>query len=67
MGRFVALDEDFHIPFDRRMAWVLVDMDVSHGLPTEVEILYKERLLVQKLDYIHVSFRWSWCHDTGHL
>jgi len=67
IGRFVAVDEDFHLSFDKRMAQVLVELDVSLGLPDEVEILCKERLLVQKLDYLHVPFRCSRCHDTGHL
>ena len=42
VGRFVAVDDDFHLTFDKRMARVLVEMDVSHGLPAEVEILCKE-------------------------
>ena len=42
-------------------------MDITHGLLVEVEILCKERLLVQRLDYLHVPFRCSRCHDTGHL
>ena len=42
VGRFVAVDDDFHLSYDKRMARVLVEMDISHGLPAEVEILYKE-------------------------
>ena len=56
IGRFVAVGEDFHLSFDKRMSRVLVELDISHGLPAEMEILCKERLLVQKLDYLHVSF-----------
>ena len=59
VDRFVAVDEDFHLTFDKRMARVLVEMDISHRLPAEVEILCKERLLVQRLDYLHVLFRCS--------
>ena len=43
---YVAVDEDFHLTFDKRVAWVLVELDVSHGLPVEVEILCRDRLLV---------------------
>ena len=67
MGRFVVVDEDFHLSYDKRLAHVLVEMDVSHGLSAKVEILFKERLLVQRLDHLHVPFRCSRCHDTGHL
>ena len=67
IGRFVAMDEDFHISFDKRMAQVLVELDISLGLPAKVEILCNEHLLVQKHDYLHVLFRYRRCHDTGHL
>ena len=50
VGCFVVVDEHFHLSFDKRLARVLVEMDVSHGLSTEVEILCKERLLIQNLD-----------------
>ena len=46
MGRFVAVDEDFHLSFDKRVVWALVEMDISFVLPAEVEILHKEQLLV---------------------
>ena len=67
IGRFVAVDEDFHLSFDKRMARVLVEFDISHGLPAEVEILCKERLLVQKLDYLHMPFHCSRCQEIRHL
>ena len=63
IGRYVAVDEDFHLTFDKRVARVLVELDVSHGLPAEVEILCKDRLLVQRLDYLHVPFRCSICRE----
>ena len=42
IGKFVAVDEDFHLSFDKIMAQVLVDMGVSLGIPAKVEILCKE-------------------------
>ena len=44
---FVAVEDDYHLTYDKRMERVLVEMDISHGLPTEIEILCKEHLLVQ--------------------
>ena len=61
IGWFMAVDEDFHLTFDKRVARVLVELDVTLGLPAEVEILCKDCLLVQRLDYLHVPFRCSIC------
>ena len=42
-------------------------MDISRGLPVKVDILCNECLLVQRLNYLHVPFRCSYCHVVGHL
>ena len=67
IGRFVAVETDFLLVFDKRVAKVLVEMDVSSGLPADVEVLCGERLFIQKLDYLRVPFRCSLCHETRHL
>ena len=41
IGRFVSIEEDFHLIFDERMAKVLVGIDISSGLPAEIKILCK--------------------------
>ena len=46
IGWFVAMEADFHLAYDKRIARVLVEMDISLGLPAKVEILCNERLLV---------------------
>ena len=46
IGQFVAMEVDFHLAYDKRIARVLVEMDISLGLPVKVEILCNERLLV---------------------
>ena len=46
IGRFVAMEAYFHLAYDKRIARVLVEMDISLGLPAKVEILCNERLLV---------------------
>ena len=45
-GRFVNVEADFHLLFDKRVARILVEMDISLGLRAEVEILCNKRLLV---------------------
>ena len=61
------VEPDFHLAYDKRIACVLVELDVSQGLPAEVEILCGEHLIVQKLDYLRVPFRCSICRETRHL
>ena len=67
IGWFVAIETNFLLDFDKRVARVLVEMDVSLGLPADVEVLCGECLFIQKLDYLRVPFRCSICHETGHL
>ena len=67
IGRFVAVETDFLLAFDKMIARVLVELDVSLGLPAEVEILCGECLFIQKLDYLRVPFRCSIYHETGRL
>ena len=67
IGHYVAVDEDFHLTYDKRVAQVLVELDVMRGSPAKVEILCNDCLLVQRLDYLHVPFRCSNHRDMGHL
>ena len=67
IGRFVALEKYFPTSFDKRTARVLVELDVSRGLLPEIEINCNSVVITQKLDYLKMSFRCSYCHETGHL
>ena len=57
IGRFVAIEEDFMNTYDKRMAKILVEMDISKGMPADVEILCLERLFSQRLVYLSIPFR----------
>ena len=67
IGRFVVLDDDFMNSYDKRMAKISVELDISKRLPVEIEILCRERLFIQRLDYQGIPFRCSCCRETGHL
>ena len=67
IGRFVSVEDDFLQVYDKRIARILVEMDISRGLPAEVELLCGERLLIQRLDYLYVPFRCGICRSIGHL
>jgi len=51
---------------DKRMAWILVEFDVSIGLPTEIDISWGASF-AHRLDYCKVPFRCHLCHKTSHL
>ena len=67
LGRFVALEKDFHLIFDKRMAKVLVEMDVSKGLLPDINIVCSISIFTQRLDYLNMPFRCSYYHETGDL
>ena len=67
IGHFVDIDEDFMNSYDKRMARILVELDILKGLPAEIEILCWERLFTQRLDYQGIPFRCSCFQETGHL
>ena len=67
IGHFVTVEEDFMNSYDKRMAKILVEMDISVGLLADVEILCHEHLFSHHLDYLNIPFRCSCCRDVGHL
>ena len=48
IGRFVAVEDDFLHSYDKRMAKILVEMDLTTRLPAEIEILCLERIIQQR-------------------
>ena len=67
IGRFVAVEDDFMHSYDKRMEMILVELDITDGLPVEIEILFLDRLFTQRLDYLRIPFHCSRCRDVGHL
>ena len=49
------------------MAKVLVEIDITKGLIPEIDILCGDRVFTQRLDYLYMSIRCNFCHETGHL
>lgn len=67
VGKFIRLDRNSLYGMDRRIAKLMVEFDMSLGLPTEVEIVWGTRSFIQRLDYYKLLFRCFSCHETGHL
>ena len=44
IGCFVALEKDFHLIFDKWIAKVLVEVDITKGLIPELKIVYGDRV-----------------------
>ena len=49
------------------MAKVLVEVDITKGLISEIDIVCGDFVTTQRLDYLHMSFRCNYCHKMGHL
>jgi hypothetical protein len=67
LGRFICLDDSLLKGSDRKMARILVELDVHAGLPETLDIIWRGRTVTQCLDYLGIPFRCTSCHRTGHL
>jgi hypothetical protein len=67
LGRFIAHDSSSLTGSSRKLGRVLVEMDISTGLPENLEIEWRGRKLIQTLDYLGLPFRCNICRETGHL
>ena len=45
----------------------MVELDISKGLLPEIDLLYGDPVITQRLDYLHMPFRCNYSHETGHL
>jgi hypothetical protein len=67
LGSFVSLDDSVMSAPSRKMGKILVEIDIHIGLPKIMEIDWRGRRVVQRLDYLRIPFRCSYFHKTGHL
>lgn len=67
LGKFVQLDLASLQSFDKICATIMIEVDVTNGLPAEIEIKWGHETRIQKVDYWKISFRCHHCHSMGHL
>jgi hypothetical protein len=67
LGRFLKLDEVGLRSEDKRMARILVELDLHAGLMDSIEIEWRGQVVIQKLDYQGLPFWCLNCRRTGHL
>ena len=61
ISSFMLIEDDKLLGFDRSAPRVMVDMDLSNGLPDELEVQWEGGTFVQRLDYWKVAFRCHYC------
>jgi hypothetical protein len=61
LGRFIKVDEKVLNSSDRCMAKILVEVDIHGGLLETIEIDWHVFIYKQRLDYLGVLFRCSFC------
>jgi hypothetical protein len=67
LGRFISLDVQSLNSSSRKMGRILVEIDITAGLPEKLDIVWRGRTLQQPLDYLGLPFRCNLCRETGHL
>jgi len=67
LGKFILIDPSTFESFVRKMGKILVGIDVHDGLPKAIDIEWCGHLIIQRMDYMGIPFRCSWCRGTGHL
>jgi hypothetical protein len=57
LGRFISFDSGSLSGSSRKMGKVLVEIDITAGLPENLEIVWRGRKSLQPLDYLGIPFR----------
>jgi hypothetical protein len=67
LGDFLDADMSFEVTKQRKVARVLVNLNVREGLGEERDLTWGDYMYSQKLNYKNISFRCRRCHQYGHL
>jgi hypothetical protein len=67
LGDFLEADMTFEETKQRKVARILVNLNVREGLGEEVDLRWGSYTHTQSLDYENVPFRCRRCHQYGHL
>jgi len=67
LGSFIAMEHDLLSACSKKIGKILVEFDIHGGLTELLEIDWRGRRIVERLNYLEIPFRCSICHKTGHL
>ena len=66
LGNFLEVDFSFNSTGLKRVAHILVSINIRNGLPGAMRIAWKDYSHLQTLDYENVPFCCHHCHEYGH-
>jgi hypothetical protein len=64
LRRFISVDKKALTAPVKRVAKVLVELDIHDGLLESIDIEWRGHLIRQKLDYLGIPFRCTICRQT---
>jgi hypothetical protein len=67
LGKFLMVDRVVLAASARKVGRVLVELDIHQGLSETLDIEWRGKHYLQKLDYLGIPFRCSICRSTSHL
>jgi hypothetical protein len=67
LGRFICVEPQSLKSSNKKMAKVMVELDIHDGLLETIDIEWRGHIIRQKLDYLGIPFRCTLCRKTGHL
>jgi hypothetical protein len=67
LGDFLEADLSFKKTKQRKIARILVNINVREGLEEEIDLTWEGYTHTQLLDYENIPFRCWRCHKYGHL
>lgn len=67
IGKFTYLDERSLCAMDKRVAWVLYEINFARGSPVEIYLLWAPTSFCQRIDFWGIPFRCLVYHQTGHV
>jgi len=67
IGEYLEADNSYLETRQRKMARILVNINVREGLGDEVDLVLGPFHHTQRLDYENIPFRCRRCHEYGHL
>ena len=67
IGDFKFVDSESSNVYKMKYACILMEIDVSKGLPEMIRLSYPNGSWIQLLDYEGIPFTCRECHKTDHL
>jgi hypothetical protein len=67
LGHFIFVDSKTLTGPNKKLARILVEMDIHEGLSKNLDINLRGHISHQKLDYLCIPVKFSLCKQTSHL